>query len=299
MELYKNRRFGEIFNDTVVFFRYHYKAFFKSTAPLFLSLAIGAVVLFYFLSRWLNQLNDNSYNPSKTFGNNDINIFNVVGTFGAAGIIGLIFFLYFLSILCYSKLATQQVNPITFSLIWKQVKKYFFKILAAGILYTVFFTLIAVIFSQLFGPVFIFIANLLSAFLIISTLLTFHIIVFEDKKIFYAFSESFRLIKGNWWKTLGIMFMSYLISITFYILLYIPILLIGFALKFLNISNSKILMYATMGTTELFLLLVMFLVLFFNTILITFIYMSYKEEKDGIGEEEIIDTFGNIETTNG
>jgi hypothetical protein len=63
------------------------------------------------------------------------------------------------------------------------------------------------------------------------------IIVFEDAGLGQALSRSFEIIKGNWWKTFGILFVGAVIVYIFSIILSIPLIISAAVKSFHAISN--------------------------------------------------------------
>ncbi len=64
------------------------------------------------------------------------------------------------------------------------------------------------------------------------------IVVFEDAGLGQALSRSFEVIKGNWWKTFGILFIGGVIVYIFSIILGIPLIISTAVKSFHAISNQ-------------------------------------------------------------
>ena len=304
LELRQSRDFGEIINDTIVFIGQNWKSLFK-TYFVFCGFFVFGQTLFGVLYQikivHMTQGSiptgiANSYgrNPYSTFG---------------FELLALLFFVYFnflsmiVTILSYVTIYNQKGNAVPeLNEIWGYYKYYFLRVLWFTILLGLVVFLIATILSLtmtvvvvsglsnsvvmvflvillVFLPL-IYVANVLMLF--------FPIVVVENSGFRYAFSRSFRLVKGKWWATFGVFFVSAIIVYSVYLLINAPFYFIAggsVALLSYNLSTTMAVIRAILTGA------------FQVTALIPWIaaaitYFSYIEDKESIGLMERIDSLG-------
>ena len=117
------------------------------------------------------------------------------------------------------------------------------------------------------------------------------IIVFEDTGLGQALSRSFQVIKGNWWKTFGIVIIGILIIYIFSIILSIPLIIAAAAKSFHATTGQSQLQIFTPGYLIMSTIISIIQTLAYS-LLIIFIsvqYFSLVEEKERPTLQEKID----------
>ena len=180
VELNKIRSFGEIIDDSMLFFKQNWKPLLKS--------------YFYICGFfWAASLLVSIVNQINTFQRIELNESKYSGTyFMAWGFEYLTFIVITLTVLSFISAYKEKGNQAPdVSEVWGFVKYYFFRVFGTYLLLSVG---IAISFFFFVFP---------AIYLIITFSLVMPIMVIENASLNYAFSRCFQLIKGNWWPTLG------------------------------------------------------------------------------------------------
>jgi len=202
IELAKTRDFGEIISDSFSFIRENFKqllsCFFIFCGIFLLAGAVSNIMLQLKISDIVNNFGGGSFDNggnifSAAYGVNTI----IAALVGIAGNIALM-----VTILSFMALYKQKGNIApTNEEVWGYIKHYFLKILGVSILNYILIV-IALILCILPG---IYLSPIFG--------LIFPIIIVENSSFGYAWDQSFRLIKENWWKVFGAIFITWLILI--------------------------------------------------------------------------------------
>jgi hypothetical protein len=118
--------------------------------------------------------------------------------------------------------------------------------------------------------------------------LFFPIVIVENANFGYAFGRSFKLIRGKWWNTFGVIIVTAIMVYAGYLLIIIPFSIAsGGMITFFsyNLSVPMIILY-----TALISLAQVLSILPLSANAVT--YFSYVEDKDGAGLFERIDSIG-------
>lgn len=286
IELAKPRDFGEIINDTFTFIRQNFKPLLKfffifcgffilATAALTVLVEVKA---FTFTSTDINQ--DGFDNP-----NSLSRVFSLFSNY-------LLLFLFLIleyvavnvAVLSFMILYKQKQNTIpTTEEMWGYFKYYYLKVLGSTIL---LYLLIGA------GMVFCLIPGI---YLMPILALVPAIMIMENTSFGYAFNQSFRLIKDNWWVTFGVMFVVYIILYVLNLAVSIPSVVLGAGSVFLHINRGKALTLPIAIFTT-FLQSVQYISHILMVVAVGLCYFNLTESKEGTGLMERINQFGTTET---
>ncbi|MBN8835895.1 MAG: hypothetical protein J0I09_01410 [Sphingobacteriia bacterium] len=288
IELRKIRDFGENISDSLQFIRQEFKPLltcFIAFAGIFL-LAYGIYNGLYQSHFWRAFLHQTSADTSESFQrfNRDSFAKNLLLNY-----IVLFFFVTLnytamsMSIASYFKVYDiKQNGPPTLEEVWQYFKKYFLK----AYLYALILSLLVIL-----GCLFC----LLPGIYFWVILAPFNmVLVMEDFSFSAAFNKCFRMIKDNFWQSLGIYFIAYLIyafSGGIIGLIIGAITGVGSYLTTKNVSQTAGLVSGILGVTSHLFYLVFFTCIGFN-------YFSLTEKTDAEGLMRKIENMGNdTETT--
>jgi hypothetical protein len=281
LELVKPRDFGEIINDTFIFIRQNFKPllkyFFIFCGFFLLATAATSIVNQVKLMSSYNNLN------SDTLGNapSPFAFFNL-GYFITLIFMWLEYTAISVTVLCYIVLYKQNGNAVPgIDEMWGYFKFYYFKILGCSFILSLL--LIA-------GFVFCLIPGIYLSpiFALIPT-----IMIIENTNFGYAFNQSFRLIKDNWWVTFGAMIVIYIVLYVASMIIILPTTIINAVNIFSHFTKgSNISITATIISTVLQQIIHVFHIL--PVIAISLCYFNLTESKEGTGLLDRINKFGNI-----
>lgn len=283
IELAKPRDFGEIINDTFIFARQNFKPLLKYFFIFcgFFLLATGATEILTQIQA-LNRINN--FNPNSF--DNPMSPFSV---FTPAYFLNLFFLiLEYLSIivmtLSFMALYKQKGNvvPETEEM-WGYFKFYFFRIFGSAFVVTIL-TILASVLCLIPG---IYLYPIMT--------LVFPIIIVENASFGYAFNQSFRLIKDNWWSTFGVLVVISIILSVASVILVLPSAIFTAGSIFLHMTRgTSASVTGVVVTTILKQFSHVFEIL--GVVSTCLIYFSLTESKEGTGLMERINQFGLNET---
>lgn len=279
IELAKPRDFGEIISDTFTFTKQNFKPLIKYFFIFcgFFLLATGATDILnqiQTLNRF-NNFNPNSFdNPTGPF-----------SAFTPTYFLALFFVLVeYLSItimtLSFMALYKQKGNEIpTTEEMWGYFKFYFLRVAGSAFVVTIL-TLLACVLCLIPG---IYLYPIMS--------LVFPIIIIENASFGYAFNQSFKLIKDNWWSTFGVMVVMGIILAVAASILVLPSAIF---------TAGSIFLHMTKGTSTSVVGVVITSILkqcshvfqILSVVATCLIYFSLNEAKEGTGLMERINQFG-------
>ncbi len=280
-ELRKLRDFGQVFNDTFVFFKDNLKPLLRS-----LFVICGVLMLIGIVSTVATYLNVSSILNFKP----DPNTYGV-DRFNAAFFINLIITVFSLLItqacislvtLCYMSVYLQNNNQEpTVTQVWGYFKYYFWRVLGASIL-TSILAIIGVFFCILPG-----------IYLGIVFSLVIPIIVMENASFGYAFNKSFTLIRDNWWFVFGVL-------VVIGIIVYIANRIAAVPLSLTTVSSGFLTNKSILVPVMIFFAILQNMLLIthsLSSIAISLCYFDLVEQKEGTGLIGRIDNFGKAEPT--
>jgi hypothetical protein len=280
IELAKSRDFGEIINDTFAFVRQNFKPllkyFFIFCGFFVLATAAITVLLQVKAISFVTNINANSFDET-----NASKVFSLMGAYL------LLFFFILLefvainvTVLCFMVLYKQNQNTIpTTEQMWGYFKFYYLKVFGTTVLLYIlmivgmFFCLIPGIYLS---PIFALVPP---------------IIIIENTSFGYAFSQSFKLIKGNWWVTFGVIIVVYIVIYVANLTLAIPAIILGAGNLFLHLRDGKAISLPVAIITTL-LQSIQYVFYMLMVVAVSLCYFNLTESKEGTGLLERIDKFG-------
>ena len=198
IELYKTRDFGAKINATIEYIRQNFGPLIKIVLLIVAPVGLLASIIF---SNFFATMMSFSANP-EAMNEDPVAFLSVMGTnYLLLMLVALLTYSFmYSSIYSYIKMRNE-----------REEKPEVLEVLrvAIGKVPGVIALMILVGIVSVFGMVFFIIPGV---FLAITLSLSVPIYLFEEKGIGDAFGKSFKLIKGKWWSTLGIIFVSSLIA---------------------------------------------------------------------------------------
>lgn len=196
IDFYKEREFGELFRDTISFFKSEIK---EITRLLLVFVAPFSLYGIYFMFKFQDVLQEELLNSFKS--QDFSNIPNELYIFLGFSLLQQI--LTILSISAFIKLKVLD-KPINISNIFNIVFTSFTNVFAGQmfVFLSIFLGLflLALIGLNSFSILFIIIWAI---YILVSMYLLSFIIIFENLTLIHAIKRSLQLIKGNWWFTFG------------------------------------------------------------------------------------------------
>jgi len=251
MEIKKVRTFGELVNDTFSFVSQNFAGLFK---PILMYASPFALLSAFFYSKI-----ELSVLTKQEYGDPTVNMFAYIATLLIANIllVGIVYgYVYF-----YVK---EGKDNFTMEDVWKYTTHNLGKIFGT-LMFSLFFMILGFLMFILPG-----------IFLTITLLFLFAVVLYENVDYQLAFMRCLMMIKGRWWKTLGIVLFVNVIVIIFGLIIKIPELVYTFMLKAeLNKSIESLpLQYSIAATLGQYLV---FFLQVFSQIIIILLYFSINE----------------------
>lgn len=297
VELRQPRDFGEIISDCIVFIRQNWKGLLKSYS-VFCGFFVAGMLVFSFLQRldlvhYQKAVQNNEFTTGyRIFGVD----YWLVLLFSFLNIVSGI-----LTVLCYIEIYNQKDKETpTIAEIWSYYKYYFWRIighiLLLALIYLVGLVVLIVPATFLFKGINAFVLGLVALVVILIPVcyfmtvfsMFFPIVISENAGFGYAFSKCFKLVKGRWWNTFGVILVTVIIVYAVFLLITIPFsMLSGSIITFIpyNVSAITVIAY-----TVLISVFQVMQILPLTASAVT--YFSYAEEKENIGLLERIAALG-------
>lgn len=265
MEIKKARTFGELVNDTFSFVSQNFVGLLK---PILMYASPFALLSAFFYSKI-----ELSVLTKQDYGDPTVNVLAYIVTLFIANIllVGIVYgYVYF-----YIK---EGKGNFTMEDVWKYTIYNLGKIFGT-LMFSLFFMLIGFLLFVLPG-----------IFLTITLMFLFAVVLYENVDYQFAFMRCLMMIKGRWWKTLGIVLFVNMLVVVFGIIIKIPEIVYTLLLKAdLHKSIESLpLQYsiaATLGQYFVFFLQV------FSQIIIILLYFSINEtyfKKDAPTTEPLV-----------
>lgn len=309
IELRIERTFGTKISAAFDFIKQNFKGLFKPI--LYIALPAGLLGGF-FLSEYFTLI-FSSMNIESNVNPFDSGAFSgmIFNYLGLLVVMALGYTLIIASIFAYMSLYDEdKERDITYSMVFAKVKQRIGRFIgynivyglvvsvALGIIMAVCFVPVVLLMSQL--PILGALLYLVMIFVLIFAILFVaaysylfqDIIFFEDLSLGDTFSRTFKLLKGNWWSTIGLIFVvTFILNILSFIFV-IPIYIV----MILNIIGIEM-----EGLGKILTILVSMLVTFASFLIVPLIqipmaiqYFNLVEKKDGIGMMNQIGKIGEI-----
>lgn len=226
----QQRDFGEVFNATFTFIGQEFKPLGKAILYFVLPVLIVAAILSVFVS-----IEQQKFTNSMQAGNIDptANPFAAIGPMYKYLFLTLLVYMVALSALrCtiygYIKAYVEKgKDQFTLDDVWSEVKRFILPVLGTSLIVGI---LVGIGFMFCLVP---------GIWLGVSLSLIIVVMMFEGNGMGNAFSKSFSLTKVDWWSTLGILFISYIIVYLLTLLLSIPAVLMGLKSFFTTFKNLQ------------------------------------------------------------
>lgn len=278
----KTRDFGEVLSDTFKFIRENFKHFItttlKAVAPFLIALVLA-----------------NAYFTYISISNTTTDPFNILGTTGEAAIpfffnlfTALIYTVaIWLVVFHYIKSFIKNNGIVNTEEISEGLKKDLGKGIGLQVLIGV--TCFVAIFFLIIPAI----------YLSVVLMLALPILVFENKGISDSFTNTFSLIKNNWWFTFGLLFVFGLIIYFVSAIFQMPVILYTL-IKTISGGGSDPETIANLAQQKDYVLIILsvlssivqYIFYAFTPVLVAVIYFSLNEEKNFTGTYENIENLG-------
>ena len=304
LELLHPRSFGSRISDIFVFLKQELKPFFKALLTVvFPVLCVYVVVSFMFYNNYFGLVGLQYLEIANTAAMT--RMFWMIPMYLLIGIISLFIAVATLSyIKFYNDDNEREIAP---SLLWKEIKRHFWRVLGANLLLGI--TIVIVVFAlslatgvlvngigEIGGILFLFIA----LFFFVLALVWFCVrivfssifIVIEERSIIQSFKDSYNFTRGIFWKTLGFVILvtamvsaaSQILSLPGSIFMYVDMFL-NISTFSQNLGNVLLALGSSIG-------LVLYCVVYIGYAIF---YFSEKEQRYGIMANLEIDKIGSQE----
>ena len=283
IELAKVRDFSAIISDSFLFLKQNFKPLLRCFFTF-----CGFFIVVAIITSIFQQLKVHDFYENNGLENmSSSKIYNYYRTWGWEAALSLLFAVLSytiipITVLCYIAIYKANGNvPPTNEEMWGYIKYYYLKILGCMLLNGII-VFIGAIFCLVPG---IWLYPIMS--------LTLPIIIMENATYGYAFNQSFRLIKDNWWTTFGAIFIMAIIVGIAAAIVTVPAALWSQFSLLLHWPGGKI---ATILTSVLgHVALVLYIL---PVITIALCYFSLNEQKEGTGLMARINQIGEDKADN-
>ncbi len=285
IEFKKKRELGDILTDTFAFLRQNAKSLFsiliKTSGIPFVLLLLASAYYTYASANIFNPINLQNGGIFDS-GNLIISLLVMIATL-------LVFYgVLFGTVLHYIKTYIDGKGVIDQGVVMQGVKKDFGSVIGLGILsgLITFFGLMLCVIPGIY--------------LYVPMSLVFSILVFRNTSVSDAISESFQLIKNEWWITFATLFILGLIVWVISMVFSIPALIYTFTKTFTAASEGSLAdpsamfdwVFIALNTLSSAAQYVLYII---TAIATAFIYYNLNERKHATGALEQIDSLGNTE----
>ena len=290
LELAKPRDFGEIISDTFTFIKQNFKPllkYFFIFCGLFLIFSAASLILVQIkaLNFYGSNFDPNDFDQSTVFSR----FFSIMGGMLVYAIFAVLQYVALtVTVLCFMTLYRQKQNTVpTTEEMWGYIKYYFLKILGSNVLLYILL-IIGFMFCLVPGiylsPIFALVTPIMIA---------------ENTSFGYAFNQSFKLIKDNWWSTFGVFVVVYIILYVINLIITIPSSILGAGNVFLHLTKNSEALTLPVAIITTILQSVAYLFHILMIVTVGMVYFSLTEIKEGTGLMERINQFGTNEPNPG
>lgn len=281
IELARPRDFGEIISDTFTFIKQNFKPllkyFFMLCGFFVLVTAVITVLVQMKTLSFTNNINADGFDEQNPFS-------RVAAIWEGVGVLFFFMMLGYIAVmvmvLCYMVLYKKNHNTVpTSEEMWGYFKYYYLRILGVTIVLTILMAA---------GFVFCLIPGI---YLSVIFALVAPIMIIENTTFGYAFNQSFKLIKDNWWVTFGVFVVVYIILYVVDMTISLPATILGAGSILFHIKEAK----ALTLPLAIFSAVIETIKYVFHMILIVatgLVYFNLTESKEGTGLLERINEFG-------
>jgi len=290
LELAKPRDFGEIVSDTFTFIKQNFKPllkYFFIFCGLFLIFSAASMILIEIktFDFYGSSFDPNAFEESNAFSR----IFSIMGGVLVYVVFAILQYIAMnVTVLCFMALYKQKQNTVpTTEEMWGYIKYYFLKILGSNVL---LYLLLIIGFMLCFVP-----GIYLSPIFALVT----PIMIAENTSFGYAFNQSFRLIRDNWWSTFGVFVVIYIILYVINLIISVPSMLLGAGNIFLHLTKNSEALSLPIAIITTLLQSVSYFFHMLMVVAVGIVYFSLTEIKEGTGLMERINQFGTNEPNPG
>ena len=285
IEFKKKRELGEILTDTFAFLRQNG----KSLVSVLIKTSGIPFVLLLLSSAYYTYSTGNMFDPASIQSGNAFNSGGIIISALAVLITFLIFYgLLFGTVLHYIKVYTDNKGIINNETIIQGVKKDFGNIIGIGILSGMII---------IFGVLLCIIPGI---YLYVPMSLVFSILVFRNMSISDTISESFALVKNEWWITFATLFIIAIIIGLISSVFAIPTYIYIFSKSFTTATDSTMSdpsamfdwVFVALNTLASAAQYILYIISAVST---AFVYYNLNEKKHATGAFEQIDSLGKSE----
>ncbi len=291
IELSKTRDFGEIISDSFLFIRENLKPLLTCFFTFCGFFMLATIVLSYLeQTKMLGAMNTLGGDPNSF--DTQTGPFAVFSRLLGVEYLFLIFFMFLnwttmvVTVISYMAVYKAKGNiPPTTVEVWGYIKYYFFKIMGTIILTGI---------STALG----FVCCILPGIWLYPILaLIVPIIIIENTSFGYAFSQSFRIIKENWWATFGALFVIGLIASILVSVIVMPFGAANILTTFLH-PNKGIHLNPTLTFISSVVNEIGHVFYILPLVTLTLCYFNLTELKDATGLMDRINKLGNNDADN-
>ncbi|HTK21434.1 MAG TPA: hypothetical protein VL442_18070 [Mucilaginibacter sp.] len=283
IELAKPRDFGETITDTFGFIKQNFKPLLK-----YFFIFCGFFLFATFALTVLTEVKVISFVTATDSFDESNNFSRMFSLLGGYLLLMLFILLTYVAInvmvLCFMTLYKQKENTVpTTEEMWGYFKYYYLRVLGSSVLLYILMC-IGMVFCLIPG------IYLSPIFALVPA-----IMIMENTSFGYAFNQSFKLIKDNWWVTFGIIVVMYIILYVLNLFISIPSFILGIGNVFLHIKDTKaVSLPIAIGMSLLQTVQHAFQMLIL--VAVGMCYFSLHESKEGTGLMERINQFGSGDT---
>lgn len=274
LQLRKQRDFGEKISATFQFLSIHAKPLAKSIFYIVVPFQVFVSFMnFYFFADLISSINNGNGQIDSIYFSE-----NLKTTFATSSIGIFTYMLLSLVVFSYIKLVDEKYENIEPTNVWYEAKGHIFKSIA---------TLLIAYILILLGILALIIPGI---YISVAFMFLLPIIVFQNEEIGDSIGASFKLIRGNWWATFGLVFIMGIICQVIVGFVSVPSMVLAFFS--ISVEDSTYLFSIAQVITAIFSLFVYAILL----ISIAFQYFNLVEKTYGTGLIQAIENLGNFGT---
>lgn len=291
IELAKDRGVAEVITVSLLYLKKHFSSLIKAqlfiAGPFLLIFSVMYSVFIVSSAPKFENFADSSFNAGSFF----------LQFFLVAMLLGISFFFYIAVLLEYIKIEAVKNEAPTIGKIWKELIKDFWKLIFTGIglilvavmgmslvmVTGMFFivTLLTITPAMLMPIVAVvgYLIFLAGCFFFMAPLgLVYPSAIIEGKSFFDALGKSFTVISGNWWKTTGLMVLSFIIQISLTFIFQIPQIARALSIEYFDYDFGQYQwLFITLSVLNL---LIGYMIGMIMQVTFAFQYFSLREKKE-------------------
>lgn len=271
------RDLGKVLRDSAQFIRQNFVPLFKaSLLYVIVPIIVGGILV----GMGTSQMYSNMGNPESIS-----NPFHFIQQLAPGYLlVSIAYMIFYIFCISYIKKYVNGDELLDSSSLFAEVKKHIFKVFLGGIV-VVFLVYLGFILCVVPG-----------VYLSIVLAHVFAIAIVEDKSFGKSFSKSFEIIKGKWWDSFILFFVTSIINGAIAFIVILPMYIFMFVNMFSSIKENDpsgaMSSMSSLGWFMPFYILVYLVLTFIIATVVTMNYYSLIEATEGVGEKEDIDSIG-------